>query len=160
MKKTKRCLALLIAMIMTATVCVGNGPVMAFADETTEDAGVEENGSDTLKSDNEIQSTESDNGEESDESSGDNKDEDTQAIDSGETDNAGSDLDMAAVEEVVSLFEQLPDASEVENLSEEELNEVMQQTTDAINAFDRLEIDECNYFIENYPELYRAVMED
>lgn len=191
MKKTKRCLALLIAMIMTATVCIGNGSVMAFADgttegvaveesgsdtaesdngiqsaepdnaeETTEDAAVEESGSDAAESDNEIQSTELDNDEGSTEISEDSKYDDTPAIDSGETDNTGSNLDMAAVEEVVSLFEQLPEASEVESMSEDELNGVMQQTTNAINAFDGLEIDESDYFIENYPELYSAVMED
>lgn len=160
MKKTKRCLALLIVMIMTATVCIGKNPVTAFADETTEGVVVEESGSEIAEDDNEIQSTEPDNGEESDGLSEDRKDEDTQAIASGETDNAGADLDMAVIEEVVNLFEQLPEASEVESLSENELSEVMQQTTDAINAFDGLEIDECNYFIENYPELYSAVMED
>ena len=130
MKKRKRCLALLIAMIMTATVCIGNNPVTAFADETTADATVEEDGNNTEKSENES------------------------------TNDAETSLDMVAIEEVVSLFEQLPEASEVENMSEEEINEATQQTVDAINAFDGLGIDECDYFTENYPELYKAVMED
>lgn len=130
MKKRKRCLTLLIAMIMTATVCIGNNPVTAFADETTADATVEEDGNNTEKSENES------------------------------ANDAETSLDMAAIEEVVSLFEQLPEASEVEDMSEEEINEVTQQTVDAINAFDGLGIDECDYFTENYPELYKAVMED
>ena len=119
MKKRKRCLALLIAMIMTATVCIGNNPVTAFADETTADATVEEDGNNTEKSENES------------------------------TNDAETSLDMVAIEEVVSLFEQLPEASEVENMSEEEINEATQQTVDAINAFDGLGIDECDYFTEN-----------
>lgn len=160
MKKTKRCLALLIAMIMTATVCIGNNPATVFADEMTANAAVEEDGSNTEESGDEIQSTEQNNDEESDGLSEESKDEDAQAMASGEIGNAGANLDMTAIEEVVTLFEQLPEAFEAENMSEEELNEVMQQTTDAINAFDGLEIDECNYFIENYPELYSAVMEN
>lgn len=160
MKKTKRCLVLLIAMIMTATVCIGNNPATVFADEMTANAAVEEDGSNTEESGDEIQSTEQNNDEESDGLSEESKDEDAQAMASGEIGNAGANLDMTAIEEVVTLFEQLPEAFEAENMSEEELNEVMQQTTDAINAFDGLEIDECNYFIENYPELYSAVMEN
>ena len=126
MKKAKRCLALLIAMIMMVTVCIGNGSMTAFADGVTEDAATEEAG----------------------------------IIESSDGDESETDLNMAAIEEVASLFEQLPKASEVENMSEEELNEVMQQTVDAMNAFDGLGIDECDYFIENYSELYSAVMED
>ena len=122
MKKTKRCLALLIAMIMTATVCIGNNPATVFADEMTANAAVEEDGSNTEESGDEIQSTEQNNDEESDGLSEESKDEDAQAMASGEIGNAGANLDMTAIEEVVTLFEQLPEAFEAENMSEEELN--------------------------------------
>lgn len=89
MRKKKRCLALLLAMIMIASVCIGNGSAIAFAEETTEDTAAEEAGTETEKD--------------------------------------GEDLDTAAIEAVADLFEQLPAASEEEDMSEEGLNEVMQQ---------------------------------
>ncbi len=88
MKKTKRCLALLIAMIMKATVCIGNNPATVFADEMTANAAVEEDGSNTEESGDEIQSTEQNNDEESDGLSEESKDEDAQAMASGEIGNA------------------------------------------------------------------------
>lgn len=115
-------MALLLAMLMMVSVCIGSGSVMAFADEATEDTAAEEAGT--------------------------------------EMERDTKDVDISAVEKVADLFEQLPTASEVKGMSEEELNEVMQQTADAINAFDRLGIEESDYFIENYPELYSAVMDD
>lgn len=148
MKKTKRCLALLVAILMTASVCIGNGPVMVFADETTEDTATEETGSSEEETDDENQKEETDNAA------------DTQAEDDVNTDDAEVSLDMTAIEDVVSRFEELPNASEVGNMSEEELNETIQQMNDAIDALDGLETDARNYFVENYTELYSSVMED
>lgn len=162
MKKTKRCLALLIAMVMTATVCIGNGPVTAFADETetAEGSVTEESESNTEKSGDKSQLEEADNKEENNEANEDVEEKETRNADCSEGDNTESPLDMKAIEEAAGLFEQLPAAPEVEDMSEEEFNETMQQVTDAINAFDGLGTEECDYFIENYPDLYKAVMED
>ena len=52
MKKTKRCQAMLIAMIMIATVCIGNNPVIVFADEMTKDITVEATENDVIEADN------------------------------------------------------------------------------------------------------------
>lgn len=160
MKKTKRCLALLIAIIMTATVCIGNNPVTAFADEVAGGSVTEEAEINVEKSGDKSQPEEADNVGENNETNEDVEKDNTQNIDGCESDNADTGLDMKVVEEVASLFEQLPAASEVEGMTGEELNKVMQQTTDAINAFDGMRTEECDYFIENYPELYSAVMED
>lgn len=151
MKKIKRCLALVITMVMMASVCSVNGTVRASEIETAE----EETGEDMDKADGESEPEESDIGEDSNE-----LDKDTPGKDNVDNDNAETDLDMEAIEEVAGLFEQLPAASEVQNMSEEELDKVIQQTVDAINEFDGLGIAECDYFIKNYSELYRAVMDD
>lgn len=112
MKKTKRCLALLIAMVMTAMVCIGNGPVTAFADETetAEGSVTEENGSGTTESENEIQAEEPENVEEkNDELSENGKAAEIQAADSDETDNGESDPDAAAPrQEDISTMSLLP----------------------------------------------------
>lgn len=151
MKKIKRCLALVIAMAMMASVCSVNETVRASEIETAE----EETGEDMDKADGESEPEESDIGEDSNE-----LDKDTPGKDNVDNDYAETDLDMEAIEEVAGLFEQLPAASEVQNMSEEELDKVIQQTVDAINEFDGLGIAECDYFIKNYSELYRAVMDD
>lgn len=219
MKKRKRCLAVLIAMVMMVSVCIGNSSMLAFATETTEntsDAAAEvlaheveapeqKENVETLEAEEEEKNTQavesvtsenaqengevrkpevSGNVEENDEvtESGasvsgeetteiletemiDNHDkESTEAneemndVESGDSDPIV--LNMEAIETVTGLFKQLPSASEIENLTEEELECVKQQTMEAIDAFEKLGINEINYFVQTYPELYNNVMED
>lgn len=215
MRKMKRCLAMLIAMVMVMSVCIGNGSMLAFATETTEnipenaaevitgegEAPEQEENVETLEpektgDDEDIQAVDSEtfanaeentevndfeingnekenlevtepepeSGEESTEVLEEHKKENTEVSEEEKnsmSDDAGeTSLDMEAIETVVGIFDQLPKASEIDNLSEEELGRVMQQAMDAMDAFEGLGINESSYLVETYPELYHAVMEE
>lgn len=139
MKMRKRCLALLIAMVMTVTAFAGNGAMITYANSTEQNAASEEMTDESVPAESDKEETAEPSVEVSAEDEADN-------------------LNTDAIENVVRLFEALPTASDLSSMSSDEINIVMQQMTEAINAFDALGNKECDYIIENYPELYDNVM--
>lgn len=165
MKKIKCHLALILALLLIVSACIGNGSAVAFATESSSDMATEdvEFGSNEVTKETEAATEEKDI---------DTKETEVkkEISESGETDlgleseyesaEEESILNMEAIEEVVSLFEELPAASDLENMTPEEVNEVMQRTQEAMDAFDAFSYDEGEFFINNYSELYNAVMND
>lgn len=165
MKKIKRHLALILALLLIVSACIGNGSAVAFATESSSDMATEdvEFGSNEVTKETEAATEEKEVDTEETEMT-------RETSESGETDlrleseyeSAEEEciLNMEAIEEVVSLFEELPAASDLENMTPEEVNEVMQRTQEAMDAFDAFSYDEGEFFINNYSELYNAVMND
>ena len=139
MKMRKRCLALLTAMALTVTAFVGNGAMMTYANSTEQNAASEETEDESVSEDPAKEGT---------------AEPDAEILSEDAADNLNTD----AIENVVNLFEALPAASDLSDMSSDQIDAVMQQTTEAINAFDALGNKECDYIIDNYPELYDDVM--
>jgi hypothetical protein len=143
MKKWSRLLALLLTIALTVSLCLGGGVMTALAAESYTAASVEAD----------VDTDETTSDEKENLLSSDEIEEDEDAEDA-------SGLDMEAIENIVALFAALPDAADVAEMSSDEVDAVMQDALDAMDAFDALSYDECEYFIQNYPQLYQAVMED
>ncbi len=139
MKIRKRCLALLVAMVMTVTAFVGNGAIMTYANGAEQIAASEETEDESVPADTV-------------------KEESAEQGLEVSSEDAADELNTDAIENVVHLFEALPAVSDLSEMSPDEIDVVIQQTTEAINAFDALGNKECDYIIDNYPELYDDVM--
>ena len=139
MKIRKRCLALLVAMVMTVTAFVGNGAIMTYANGAEQNAASEETEDESVPADTV-------------------KEESAEQGLEVSSEDAADEMNTDAIENVVHLFEALPAASDLSEMSSDEIDVVMQQTTEAINAFDALGSKECDYITDNYPELYDDVM--
>lgn len=153
MKRVKRYAALMIALLMTMSVCISNGSMVALATGTSSDMETEDVVEENDRTMDEGEILESDKMEDIDKTDSKLQPED----ESTEDDTA---LNIEAIEEVVRLFEALPTASDLEDMTTEELNEVVQQTQNAMDVFDALNDEECEYIIENYSELYNAVADE
>jgi hypothetical protein len=163
MSKWNRLLALLLAVALTVSLCLGNGALTALAAEistsTIEDENVDVESS-TEQETKEEENEETTSNEEENQTISDETKQTESSLQVPETDEENAELDMEAIEKVAILFANLPDADDVAELSDDEVDAVMQDTLDAMDAFDALTYDECEYFTENYPQLYQAVMVD
>lgn len=183
MRRKKRHLALVLAIIMTVTACIGEGALVVYANESTEstltaEKAVEEaeETKKEIKSDYEEQETISKQDENKSPNMEQDKTQDNVVSSEKEKDKSNAqeisedkkeekgesdkqEIDMEAVNKVVNLFKKLPEASEAEKMSEEEIVSISEQAAEAMNAYDALSIKECEYIKEEYQELYKNVME-
>ena len=139
MKIVKRCLTIVVALILVLSMCINSGATKVFASGTSYGATTETLSDETRDPEEQVEQS---------------------IVETVQMPNDTTLLDMDAVAHVVSLFEKLPSSSELKNITSEEINDVMQQTVEAINAFDALSLEESEYIINNYSELYNAVMKD
>lgn len=139
MKIVKRCLTIVVALILVLSMCINSGATKVFASGTSYGATTETLSDETRDPEEQVEQS---------------------IVETVQMPNDTTLLDMDAVAHVVSLFEKLPSSSELKNITSEEINDVMQQIVEAINAFDALSLEESEYIINNYSELYNAVMKD
>lgn len=156
MKKLERPLALLLAMMLVVSVCFNSGTI-AFATEIS--STVAEEAVPVIEDKLNQGDLEEETLEEEAVAKDDTADEAEDKTKEGAHAESAA-LNMDAINEVVQLFDALPAALDVMEMNSEEINEVMQQALEAMDAFDALSYKECEYFMENYPELYDAVMVD